>query len=250
MVSYQDVGKLADTLAGASSVVHLAGILIESKTSTYAIANVSSTNSVVEASRAAGVRHVVFVSALGAGSDSPNRYLRSKGDAERVVAESGISSTILRTPILLGRGTAGADALVRAATQGQARLLGGGRYSIRPLDLDDLSRAILHTCRIRPEGVSTLELVGPESISYHDLITRFAGMMGREPSIHAMPIWIAKLGAAVTSRVRGGGISPTVIDVITANEVVQTNADIAMGLELTPLSETLEKILSEQQRET
>ena len=250
VISYEDVSDLAVTLEGASCLVHLAGILIESRTSTYASANVATTAAVVEASRKAGVKHIVLVSVIGAGANSPNRYLRSKGEAERAVAESGVSSTTVRTPILLGPSTAGAASIVRTAGQGKARLLGGGRYCVRPLDLDDLSRAILEVCNARPEGVRIHELVGPESISYRELVGRVAGMMGAEISIGVMPVWIAKLGAAITSRMNGGGVSPTVIDVITTDEVVERNADTDLGISLTPLTTTLQRILSDKKRET
>ena len=250
VISYDDVAELAKAIEGASCIVHLAGILIESKKSTYSDANVAPTAAVVEASREAGVQHIVLVSVLGASLESPNRFFRSKGEAERSVAESGISSTVIRTPILLGPGTAGAAALVRAATRGKARLLGGGRYEMRPLDVDDLSRAIVHICKTQPEGVSIHELVGPESISYRELVSRVAGMMGAPLSIGATPLWVAKLGAAITSRLKGGGISPTVIEVITTNEVVQKNADTELGISLTPLSTTLEKILPKKKRES
>jgi NADH dehydrogenase len=243
VISYDDVGELAEAIEGALCLVHLAGILIESRASSYANANVAATAAVVEASRGAGVQHIVLVSVLGARSDSPNRFLRSKGDAERAVAESGISSSIIRTPILLGPGTAGANSLVRTAMRGKAKLLGGGRYVMRPLDLDDLSLAILQACTTRPEGVSIHELVGPEPITYRALVTRVAGMMGNALSLGTIPVWIAKSSAAVTSRLNGGGISPTVIDVITADEVIEKNAAVEMGIHLTPLSRTLEKIL-------
>ena len=74
-------------------------------------------------------------------------------------------------------------------------------------------------------------------------------MVGNTLSIGAIPVWTAKLGAAVTSRLKGGGISPAVIDVITADEVVQKNADADLGISLTPLSTTLEKILPNKKRE-
>jgi uncharacterized protein YbjT (DUF2867 family) len=249
VISYDDVGELAKTIDGASCIVHLAGILIESKTRTYASANVATTVSVVEASQKAGIRHIVLISVLGAGPDSPNRFLKSKGEAERAVAESGISSSIIRTPILLGPGTAGAVALVRTAAQGNVRLLGGGRYVLRPLDIDDLSRAILRACQTQPKGVSAHELVGPESIPYRALVTRVAGMMENPITIGTIPVWIAKLGALMTSRLSGGGISPTVIDVITTDEVVQKNAAAEMGISLTPLSATLKKLLTEKKQE-
>ena len=83
IISYDDVGELAKTIEGASCIVHLAGILIESRATTYESANVSATAAVVEASREAGVQHIVLVSVLGASSDARNRFLRSKGERWR-----------------------------------------------------------------------------------------------------------------------------------------------------------------------
>jgi hypothetical protein len=40
-------------------------------------------------------------------------------------------------------------------------------------------------------------------------------------------------------------MTPTVIDVITADETVRKNADIDLGVTLTPLSVTLEHLLNE-----
>ena len=239
-----DADDLARVMTGASSVVHLSGILIESRTSTYEQANVAATETAVEACRRAGVPHLVMVSALGADANSPNRYRRSKGEGERAVERSGLDATIIRTPILLGPDSAGAAAVMRSVTSGKAKLLGGGYHVMRPLDLDDLSRAILGACRNRSRGVHVHELAGPEPISYRDLIERVATMMGRTVSLGAVPIWVARLGAAIGSRLSGGGITPAVIDVITTSETVTYNGDADLGVTLTPLSETIEKILT------
>src|SRR5262249_5132713 len=136
-IDYDDQQGLAAALNGAGCVVHLAGILFESSTSTYQTANVDATSAVVAACRTAGVPRVVLVSVLHADTDSTNRYWSSKGRAERIVAESGLSAAIIRTPILFGPGMAGARAVVHAAARPTVRLLGGGRHSIRPLDVDD-----------------------------------------------------------------------------------------------------------------
>jgi NADH dehydrogenase len=243
VVAGDDAEGLAAVMHGALSVVHLAGILIESRTATYEQANVEATAAVVAACQRAGVPHLVLVSAIGADVHSTNRYRRSKGEGERVVERSGLNATIIRTPILLGPGSAGAAAIVRTAGSGRAKLLGGGGYVMRPLDLDDLSRAILVACTRRSPGVQVHELAGPEPVAYRDLIQRAAAMMGREVTLGAIPIWVAKLGAAVRSRLSGGGITPTVIEVITANEDVPHNADADLGITLTPLAETLAKCL-------
>jgi uncharacterized protein YbjT (DUF2867 family) len=242
-IAYDDVDGVASALKGVRSVVHLAGILFESPASTYENANVAATRAVVDACRKAGVPRVVLVSVLGADPASANRYWSSKGLAERIVSESGLAAAIIRTPILLGPGMAGARAVVDAASKPKVTLLGGGRHSIRPLDVDDLSRAILNWCERSAAGVAVYELVGPEATAYRDVIARTAALVGQEVSVRSMPIWLARLGAAITGLQRPGGMTPTVIDVITSNEAVHENADAALGVTLTPLSATLEKLL-------
>jgi NADH dehydrogenase len=246
VIDYDDRQTFASALRETACMVHLAGILIESATSDYQAANVDTTVAVVNACRAARVPHFVLVSVLGADPHSPNRYLSSKGLAERVVAESDLSAAIIRTPILLGPGTAGARAISHAASQATVTLLGGGRHTIRPLDVDDLSRAILHCCRTPRAGVAIYELVGPEAVTYRDVVARTAALMGRDVSIRSMPVWLAKLGAAMAGLTRRGGMTPTVIDVITSSEAVHKNADVDLGVPLTPLSTTLEKLLPVQ----
>jgi hypothetical protein len=63
-----------------------------------------------------------------------------------------------------------------------------------------------------------------------------------------MPVWLASLGAAIAAATRRGGMTPTMIEVITADEAVHQNADAALGITLSPLSTTLEKLVSSQAR--
>jgi NADH dehydrogenase len=245
-IDYGDRDELADALTASCFVIHLAGILFEGPASSYQTANIDTTHAVTEACKQAGVQFIVLVSALGADSGAANRYLRSKGIAEEVVNHSGLGAAIIRTPILLGPGMAATRAVMHAASQRAVTLLGGGRHVIRPLDVDDLSRAILRCCEVPRGDVSTYELVGPEPTAYRDVIARTAAMLGHAVSIRSMPIWLAKLGAAANGWTGRGGMTPTIIDVITASEAVHANADAELGVTLTPLSTTLEKLLQSE----
>jgi uncharacterized protein YbjT (DUF2867 family) len=242
IISYSDSTGLAASLQGADCVVHLAGILIADKHSSYSSANAEATAAVVAAAHAIQARHLVFTSVVGADPQSSNAYFRSKGEAEAIVSTSGLSASIIRTPLLLGKDTTGGQAIVRAASGARPRLLAGGNYTMQPLDLDDLSRAILHCCANPCTGVALHELAGPEALPYRELITRTASLMGRTVTPASLPLWLAKLGAFISSRLRGGGITPTVIDVITTDELITLNADIALGISLTPLHNTLRKL--------
>lgn len=77
---------LAEAFAGATTVVHLAG---GPKGDDLATANVA------KAALAAGVKHVVLISVIGAGA-VPLGYFRAKAGAERALAESGLGYSILR----------------------------------------------------------------------------------------------------------------------------------------------------------
>ena len=246
VISYGDLSDLTEALKGSNCVVHLAGILIESKHTNYAAANIAATEAVVKAANQAGIQHLVFISVIGAEANSRNAYFRSKGIAEKLVAESGISATIIRTPILLGHGTAGANSLLSLSNRSKVKILGGGAHSLRPLDIDDLSNAILKVCRERPEGVSIHELVGPEAVTYRDLIAKAANMQNKSVGVGSVPVVLAKFGAMVMTTFKGGGITPTVIDVITMDENVKSNADRALSIQLTPLKNTLEKIIGKK----
>ncbi len=250
VASYDDRGALAESLAGAECVVHLAGILLESRGTSYESANVDTTVAVADAAVQAGVGHLALVSVVGADAESRNRYFRTKGLAERAFAESGVPATIVRTPILLGPSTAGGFALARTVGSGRARLLGGGHYMTRPLDVNDLCQAIMRICSTRPKGVALHELVGPEPVTYRALVERAAEVAGTQVALGSIPIWLAKAGAAVRSTFAGGGFTPTVIDVITMNEVVKKNADAELGIALTPLNESLRRILPGKQSGT
>ena len=242
VVDYSRSESLTGAFAGSDVVVHLAGILFESRTSDYRSGNVEVTRAVVEAARAAGARHVVFVSSLGADPRSRNGYFRSKGEAERLVADSGLGATIIRTPLLLGPGTAGGRSLLAAASGPSTRVLGGGAHRLQPLDVDDLCRAILGCCAQPQAGVRTCDLVGPTTLTHRELIERAANCLGREVMVRSTPVWLARLAAGLAGVVRKGGLTPAVIDVITSDEAVDRNADGELGVSLTPLFATLAKL--------
>ena len=270
LIDYDSADSLRALLGGAGCVVHLAGVLFESSRSRYRSANVDTTRALVEAARAAGVGRIVFVSSLGADPRSSNGYFRSKGQAERVVARAGAGAAIIRTPLLLGPDTAGGRALLRDASRGSVRMLGGGVHLLRPLDVDDLCSAILHCCAqpaggartyqlvavaegyrltdLSVGGARTYELVGPTRLSYRNLLQRTARLLGNDLSVGSTPIWLARMGARFAGIVRSGGLTPAVIEVITSDETVERNADRDLGVSLTPLSATLAKLVVEAGR--
>ena len=55
--------------------------------------------SLIDAAKAAGVKHLIFTSMLGADANSPAPFVRGKGEAEVCLRESGLIYTILSPDI-------------------------------------------------------------------------------------------------------------------------------------------------------
>jgi uncharacterized protein YbjT (DUF2867 family) len=243
IVSFDDPERLAACFEGCSAIIHLAGILFETRGSNYESANVGATRCIVQAAERLGNTHLIFVSALGADSRSPNSYLRSKGLCEDLIAQAQIHSTTIRVPLLLGPGTAGSETLLRDARRRKAWLLGGGEHRLRPLDVDDLCCAMLAACQRASDTKSVYDLVGPESRRYRELVQLVARLSGTEVAIRTVPVSLVKMGAAVARLIFRSGISPDVVEVITANEEVDRNADSELAVRLTPLDATIQKLV-------
>ena len=232
-ISYGQPGTLVSALSGASAVIHLPGVLIERPGSSYEQANVETTRVVVEAAKSSGTRKIVLISATGASAASRNRYWRTKAEAENLVCASGVSYTILRVPLLLGRGTEGAAALRRKASGNRAMLIGGGRSLQQPLCVDDLARAAINATSASVAKNRILELAGPVSLTERELVERAARVLGRNVAITSIPKSVVSLALLLRGCLPGAGFSRDALEVITADvsldpQPAATELDIAL----------------------
>ena len=98
-----DEAVLARLVRGAAAVVNLVGILNETRRGDFERVHVELPRKLVAACRAAGVSRLLHMSALNADPKGPSRYLRSKGEAEAIVAASDLAWTIFRPSVIFGR---------------------------------------------------------------------------------------------------------------------------------------------------
>jgi len=244
-ISYEEPASLDAAFQGAGAVIHLPGLLVERRNSTYEQANVASTRSVVESAKRAGVQKFVLASATGADEASSNRYYRTKGQAENLVRGSGLSYTVLRAPLLLGPGTAGSAALKRNASVRRAKLIGGGRNLQQPLYVEDLARAaVMAATQPRVANNLTLDLVGPVSLPERELVERAARLLGHEVRISSIPKNLLCLALVIRQRIAGPGFSPDVVEVVTADTRIDPQiAASKIGIQLTGIDEMIQASL-------
>jgi NADH dehydrogenase len=243
-ISYEDPASLDAAFQGASAVIHLAGILVESPDSTYERANVESTRGVIEAAKRSGVQKIVLVSATGADETSRNRYYRTKGQAEALVRASGLNYTVLRAPLLLGPGTAGGAAIGRHLSHSRAKLIGGGHNLQQPLFVDDLARGAVAATNPSVANNLVLDLVGPVSLPDRELVERAARLLSRQVQIGSISKFWFSLLLGIRQRMGKQGFSRDALEVITADTDLNPQpAASALGIELTGIDEMIKDSL-------
>lgn len=244
--------SLAEALAGAGAAVHLAHIGSEKSGVTYEAVNVEGTRQFVRAAREAGVERVVLFSGLGVARYGlaprvTNRYFLSKLAAEVELFRSDRQAVIFRPSYIVGPG----DGLLSALLEGLAgpglEVPGDGLYRMQPAFVEDAAEAVLAAASSPAPATDApphrvLDLVGPEPVSYRDLIARVAqaarasGLPAHE-RVREVPVSEAE------RRARAGGffgMGSDELDCLLCDEVADPIPLAALlGRPLTPLADAL-----------
>ena len=243
LIDYRDPRSLADAVKGAAALVHLAGALQPRGGEDLHDANAGITRCVVSAARAAGVGRFVYLSAPGVDLASPNEYLRSKAMAESSIRRAGFEAVVFRVPMVLGAGTPSARTLLHLAGRRVVALVRGGRVRIQPVASADVVGAIQWALEAGSPPIRTLDLVGPDTLTYVELLRRAAARRGRRPLVLGLPGWLAEATAAIAGR-WGSGWNRTLFDTL-FNEHLGDATEIRglLPFALTPVDDLLDALL-------
>lgn len=200
-------------LAGASHVVHLAGIAHRPATDQeHERGNHHAVVELAEAAAAAGIAQLVFVSSIAAQTPAwadhtlretdrprPNSpYGQAKLAAERAIAASGVPFTILRPVAIDGAHARGNPALIRRLARTPLPLpLGGLRNRRSILSVENFSSAV-STMLGNPAALGeTFIAADPEALTVGEMIARLRRAAGRSPGLFSVPAPLLRL--AVTA---------------------------------------------------
>ena len=181
-----DSAALARLARGADALVHLVGIIVEQGSQTFAAVHVAGTRAVLAAARDAGVRRFIHMSAVGA-RDEPGAtpYHRTKSQAERLVADSGVSHAIFRPSIISGPESVPIRLLARLHRWSPVvPVFGDGRFPTQPVWIEDVALAFALAAE-RPDTIGVFELGGPQVLTYEEFLLAIGRAARRSrPLIH------------------------------------------------------------------
>ena len=186
-------------LAGARVLLHLVGRVRETEAGGLAPVHVTGTRALLAAARRAGVERVVFISALGADPAGVTAYFRTKAAAEDLVRGWGGQFAILRPAPVFG---AGAQLFRLLADQVQHWPLvpvpGPGTARWQPVALTELVGAVVRVAAGAADG-QTVAAVGPEVLTYDQLLASLANRLGRPLRLVHLPLGPLLLAAGLAA---------------------------------------------------
>ena len=139
-----------------------------------------------EAARQAGVKRIVHISITNPSEESPLEYFSGKARLEQALQETGCSYAILRPTVLFGK----EDILINNIAWALRHLpvfgvFGDGNYRLQPIYVDDLAALSVEQGKKR-ENI-TMDAIGPETLTYRDLATVIAEIVGVKRPILSLP---------------------------------------------------------------
>jgi len=216
---------LADVVAGCDAVINLVGVLHDGgEQRGFRAAHVELARNVVEACRSNGIKRLLQMSALGAETDGPSDYLRSKGEAERIVMESGLDVTVFRPSVIFGPEDSFLNLFAGLARVLPVLVLARPDARFQPVYVGDVAAAFV------------FELVGPHVYTLRELV-RLAGVYsGHQRPVVGLPEAFARLQAFLLEHMPGGPLmSRDNLDSMKADNIASGRHPLPPDWKPTPL---------------
>jgi uncharacterized protein YbjT (DUF2867 family) len=204
-----DPASLREAMQGVDTVIHLVAIIRERPGGvTFERINYGGTSNVVDAAKQAGVKRILYQSALGARPDPKLPYFDTKYRAEQYVQESGLSFTILRPSVMFGEGDEFVNKLADLVRKPLFVLpapvvpvVGDGSTLFSPVWIGDWAAAVVALLNDPSLDGHIYEIGGPRKIRYEQMMDEIMQVVGiRRAKLH-VPIALMRLPVLIMDKV-------------------------------------------------
>jgi NADH dehydrogenase len=231
---YQEA-QLSERFRGNDVVINLVGILNERGFGGggFRRAHTELTRMVLQAARSANVTRLLQVSSLGASTDAPSYYLRSKGEAEKLIHEqhSALDWTIFKPSVMFGPGDSFLNrfaGLLAAIPLAFPLARPGAR--LQPVLVDDVVDALLRCLHGGASSRRTYELGGPQVYTLREIVELVAKLTGRRRWIVGLPDFAGWLQGFFMNFVPGRPFSTDNYRSLTVDSVCKEDGLAKLGI--------------------
>ena len=237
-----DDDLVATAVAGADAVVNLVGILYEHGRQRFDAVQGEAPARIARAAAAAGVKHFLQISAIGADPNSPARYARTKAAGEAAARNAFPGATIVRPSIVIGPEDEFFNRFAAMAQFSPALpLIGGGETKFQPAYVGDVAAAIRRGVEDAACAGKTYELGGPRIYTFRELMELLLKVIDRHRGLIPVPFWLAALQGAVLEWLPVPPLTTDQVKMLKTDNVVRPGALTFADLGIQP--QAIEAIL-------
>lgn len=238
-VNIHDPVALAALVTGHDAVVNLIAILHGDEAS-FEHAHVEFPKKLAAACQHACVKRVVHISALGAATDAPSMYQRSKARGEAVLQASGLDITVLRPSVIFGADDKFLNLFAKLQAVFPVMPLAGAATKFQPVWVEDVAQAVVN-CLIQHavQKNKIFEACGPDVVTLKELVQMSAIMAnvnnGQPRPVLSLPPFLGTLQALAMRLLPGEPlISQDNLDSMKVDNVASGELPGLQTLDITP----------------
>lgn len=194
--------SVATAVAGADAVVNLVGVLYKRGPQTFDSLHIDGARTVAAAAKAAGVKRLIHLSAIGADVDSESDYARSKALGEEAVKGAFDGATILRPSIVFGPEDDFFNRFAALARLSPVLPVIGPNTRFQPVYVADVAKAVTACLADDATVGGSYELGGPDVHTFQELMEMMLAEIGRDRFLVPAPFWAASAKAFFLEHLR------------------------------------------------
>ncbi|KEQ57414.1 NADH dehydrogenase protein [Marine Group I thaumarchaeote SCGC RSA3] len=168
-----DQKSLLPKIKNSDALIHLVGIGKQSVKIDYESINFQLTQKIVNLSKKAKIKKIIYTSGLGVSPDTSLGYFVSKFKAEQSIIDSKINYTIFRPSYIVGKDDLFTKYLKKSIEKNKIIIPGSGKYFIQPIFINDVTKLIFQSIRDKKFNNKIIDLVGSEKILFEKYIQLF-----------------------------------------------------------------------------
>ncbi|WP_299026453.1 complex I NDUFA9 subunit family protein [uncultured Sulfitobacter sp.] len=193
LCNIRDDASVASVMKGADAVVNCVGVLAEAGKNTFDAVQSEGPERIARLARAAGIKRMVHVSAIGADMESASDYARTKAEGEAAVLKHQPDAMIVRPSIVFGPEDEFFNRFAGMTRLSPVLPVVGASTRFQPVYVDDVAQAVVKGVVGDAKGV--YELGGPVTMSFRELMNLMLEVIRRRRAVVKIPFFAARIMA-------------------------------------------------------
>jgi len=196
---FDELQSLCGRINKNGAAINLVGVLHDKPAQPYGkvfkAAHVDLPKNIITAMQLHGLKQYLHMSALGADSNGPSMYQRSKGDGEVAVKASKLDWTIFRPSVIFGAQDQFINLFSKLTKLFPAMPLANHQAKFQPVSVDDVASAFVKSLSMPQTIHQSYDLVGPTVYTMKEIVEFSARRAKTSCAIIPVPAFVGYLQA-------------------------------------------------------